>query len=358
MAPSSESADTRRSGRPRLRPSGSLLRFCARRLVALILLGLGITFVTFALTLLVPGNPALVNLGQNPTQSAIKTFDAHNGLGESLPQQYGLYLVHLLHGDLGTSQQTGDPVIKDLGQVIPATAELALLSILIALVIGIGFGLLAALRRDRFTDYILRVLSLVGVSVPTFWLALIALYLLFYRFGIFPGGSRLSPSLVPPPKVTGMYTVDALLAGNLRVFWDALGHLILPALILATANIGLLTRYTRSAVLDVMDQDYIRAARAKGLPDRTIVFHHILRAALPSVITVVGLAFANVLTGAVLVEDIFSWPGLGQYGFLAATHLDLPAVAGVSLFIAGVYVTVNTAVDILYGLLDPRIRVS
>jgi peptide/nickel transport system permease protein len=155
-----------------------------------------------------------------------------------------------------------------------------------------------------------------------------------------------------------MYTVDALLAGNLRVFWDALGHLILPALILATANIGLLTRYTRSAVLDVMDQDYIRAARAKGLPDRTIVFHHILRAALPSVITVVGLAFANVLTGAVLVEDIFSWPGLGQYGFLAATHLDLPAVAGVSLFIAGVYVTVNTAVDILYGLLDPRIRVS
>jgi peptide/nickel transport system permease protein len=155
-----------------------------------------------------------------------------------------------------------------------------------------------------------------------------------------------------------MYTVDALLAGNLSVFWDALKHLALPAVILATANMGLLTRYTRSAVLDVMEQDYIRAARAKGLPRRSIVFRQILRAALPSVITVVGLAFANVMTGAVLVEDIFAWPGLGQYGFLAATHLDLPAIAGVSLFIALVYVTVNFVVDILYGLLDPRIRVA
>ena len=347
----------RRAGR-RLRPSRSLVRFCARRLIALVLLAIGITFVTFALTHLVPGNPALSNLGQNPTPSEVATFNSHNGLDKPFPEQFGLYLVHLLHGDLGTSQQTGNPVVHDLGSVIPATAELALLSMAIALVLGVGFGLMGALWRDRPIDYVLRVLSLIGVSVPTFWLALVALYILFYKLGVVPGGTRLSPQFTPPRDVTGMYTVDSLLAGNLSEFWDALKHLILPAVILATANLGLLTRYTRSAVLEVMDQDYIRAARAKGLPQRSVVFRHILRAALPSIVTVVGLAFANVMTGAVLVEQIFAWPGLGQYGYLAATHLDLPAIAGVSLFIAVVYVVVNFVVDILYGLLDPRIRLA
>jgi peptide/nickel transport system permease protein len=263
-----------------------------------------------------------------------------------------------VQGDLGTSQQTGDSIVHDLGQTIPATAELAIVSIVIALVFGVGFGLLAALRRDGFLDFISRILSLVGVSVPTFWLALIALYLLFFKLGIFPGGSRLSPTDVAPPHVTGMYTVDALLAGQWSTFWDALQHVLLPAIILAAANMGLLTRYTRSAVLDVMDQDYIRAARAKGLSRRSIVFGHILRAALPSIITVIGLAFANVMTGAVLVENIFSWPGLGQYAYVSSTTLDLPAIAGVSLFIALVYVVINFIVDVLYGVLDPRVRVQ
>lgn len=339
-------------------PSHALVRFGARRLAALVLLAIGITFVTFALTHLVPGNPALSNLGQNPTKSEIETFNKHNGLDKPLPEQYGLYLYHLFQGDLGTSEQTGNSVVHDLASVVPATAELALVSIAIALVLGVGFGLVGALRHDRPTDHVLRVFSLIGVSVPTFWLALVALYVLFFKLGIFPGGSRLSPTTVAPPHVTGMYTVDALLAGQWSVFWDAFTHLILPAIILATANMALLTRYTRSAVLDVMEQDYIRAAQAKGLPQRTIVFRHILRAALPAVITVAGLAFANIMTGAVLVEQIFAWPGIGQYGYLAATHLDLPAIAGVSLFIAIVYVVVNFVVDVLYGLLDPRIRVA
>jgi peptide/nickel transport system permease protein len=323
-----------------------------------VLLAVGITFITFALTDLVPANPALSNLGQDPTASQIRTFDQHNGVNKPFPEQFGLYLEHLLRGDLGVSQQTGDPVTHDLGSVIPATAELALLSVVIALIFGIAFGLIGALWRDRPIDHVLRLFSLIGVSVPTFWLALVALYILFYQLGVVPGGTRLSPDLIPPHDVTGMYTVDALLEGNLTVFWNALQHLILPAVILATANLGLLTRYTRSAVLDVLDQDYVRSAHAKGLPARSIVFRHILRAALPSIVTVIGLVFANVMTGAVLVEEIFSWPGLGQYGYLAATHLDLPAIAGVSLFIAGVYVTVNFVVDLLYGLLDPRIRVA
>lgn len=341
-----------------MRPSRALSRFVGRRLGALILLSIGIVVVSFVLTHLVPGSPALANLGQNPTPSQIATFNSHNGLNKPLPVQLGLYFVHLLHGDLGTSEQTGNPVSHDLSAAIPATAELAIVSIVIALVFGVGFGLLAALRRDGPADFVLRILSLIGVSVPTFWLALVALYLLFFRLGIFPGGSRLAPTDVGPPHVTGMYTVDALLAGNLATFWDAFKHLLLPAIILAAANMGLLTRYTRSAVLEVTEQDYIRAARAKGLPARSIVFGQILRAALPSIVTVIGLAFANVMTGAVLVESIFAWPGLGQYGYRAATTLDLPAIAGVSLFIAVVYIVVNFVVDVLYGLLDPRVRIS
>ncbi|MHB1570343.1 MAG: ABC transporter permease [Solirubrobacteraceae bacterium] len=357
MEPSSDIAIDR-SGWRRLRPSRAVMRFTGRRLGALVLLSIGIVVVTFVLTHLVPGNPALANLGQNPTPQEIAAFNQHNGLDKPLPVQLGIYFVHLIHGDLGISEQTGDPVANDLSSVIPATAELAILSIVISLIFGVGFGLVAALRRDGPVDFVLRILSLIGVSVPTFWLALAALYLLFFQLGIVPGGSRLSPTDVAPPHVTGMYTLDALLAGNLSTFWDALRHLLLPAIVLAVWNLGLLTRYTRSAVLEVIEQDYIRAARAKGLPTRSIVFGQILRAALPSIVTVIGLAFANVMTGAVLVENIFSWPGIGQYGFRAAVALDLPAIAGVSLFIAVVYIVVNFIVDILYGLLDPRVRIG
>jgi peptide/nickel transport system permease protein len=329
-----------------------------RRLVALVALSIGIIIVTFVLTHMVPGNPALANLGQNPTKSEIATFNQQNGLNKPLPAQLGIYFWHLLHGNLGIDEQTGTSVRTELSQAIPATAELAIASIVMALIFGVGFGLLAALRRDGITDAVLRILSLIGVSVPTFWLALIVLYVLFYKAGIFPGGSRLSPSDTAPPHVTGMYTFDALVTGRWGTFWDAFKHLMLPAFVLAAWSVGLLTRYTRSAVLEVIDQDYIRAATAKGLPRRSIVFGHILRAALPSIITVIGLTFANVMTGAVLVENIFSWPGLGQYAYQSSTSLDLPAIAGASLFIAVVYVVINFIVDVLYGVLDPRVRVE
>jgi peptide/nickel transport system permease protein len=193
--------------------------------------------------------------------------------------------------------------------------------------------------------------------MPVFWIGLVTLYVGFYRLGWFPGGQRLSPGTNPPPTITGLYTLDALLDGNLGLFWQAFMHLLLPALVLAASNVSLLTRFTRSAVLEVIGNDYVRAARAKGLPERIVVFRYILRAALPSVITVLGLVFANVLTGAVLVEQIFSWPGIGQYAYNAAINLDVPAITGVSLFVALVYVVVNFVVDVLYGVIDPRIRV-
>ena len=193
--------------------------------------------------------------------------------------------------------------------------------------------------------------------MPTFWIALVALYLGFFKLGWFPGADRLDPGVLPPPHKTGLYTIDALLAGKWGLLAQALHHLVLPALVLAAFSVGLLTRYTRSAVLEVVGNDYVRAARAKGLPERIVVTRYILRAALPSVVTVLGLVFANVLTGAVLVEKIFSWPGIGQYAYQAAVNLDVPAIAGVSLFVAVVYITVNFIVDVLYGVIDPRIRV-
>jgi ABC-type dipeptide/oligopeptide/nickel transport system permease component len=349
-----------RARRSALRPSGSFLRFLARRLVALVLLGLGITLVAFLLTQLVPADPVAANLGEQAAAdpATVEAFRDRYGLDEPLPVQYGVYVWRLLHGDLGESQQTHESVRHDLSVFIPATAELALLSILIAGLVGVTLGVVAAIRRNRPSDHALRVVSLGGISMPTFWLALVALYVFFYRLDWFPGSDRLDPGVLPPPHHTGLYTVDALLAGDWSTFRDAFHHLVLPALVLAAYNVALLTRYTRSAVLEVISNDYVRAARAKGLQERIVVVRHVLRAALPSVITVLGLVFANVLTGAVLVENIFAWPGVGQYAYRSAVTLDLPAIMGVSLFVAVVYVSVNFVVDVLYGVIDPRIRLA
>jgi peptide/nickel transport system permease protein len=346
--------------RSSLRPSRSFLRFLGRRLVALVLLGVGITLVAFILTQLVPADPVAANLGEQAAAdpAAVEAFRDRYGLDEPLPVQYGLYVVRLVQGDLGESQQTRQEVRHELATYIPATVELALISILIASILGVALGVVAAVRRNRATDHALRVFSLVGISMPTFWLALVTLYVFFYRLAWVPGGDRLDPGVPPPPHKTGLYTVDALLAGDWSTFTGALHHLVLPALVLAAFNVGLLTRYTRSAVLEVISNDYVRAARAKGLPEPVVVRRHVLRAALPSVITVLGLVFANVLTGAVLVESIFAWPGVGQYAYRSAVTLDLPAIMGVSLFVAIVYVTVNFVVDVLYGVIDPRIRLA
>jgi peptide/nickel transport system permease protein len=336
------------------------VRFLLRRAGALVLLCLGITLVAFALTQLVPSDPVAANLGEQAAgdPAAVEAYEERYGLDEPIPVQYWRYLTNLLQGDLGESLQDNEPVRENLSRYIPATAELAILSTVIAVLVGVVFGIAAAVRRNRVTDHLLRVFSLAGISMPTFWIGLVALYVFFFRLGWFPGGDRLDPGVLAPPDRTGMYTVDAVLAGQWSTAWDALHHLILPALVLAAYNVGLLTRYTRTAVLEVIENDYVRAARAKGLPERSVLLRHVLRAALPSVVTVIGLVFANVLTGTVLVETIFAWPGIGQYAYRSAVTLDLPSIMGVSLFVAVVYVSVNFVVDVLYGVIDPRIRVT
>jgi peptide/nickel transport system permease protein len=339
---------------------GSLFRFCIRRLIGAVFLMLGVTLVAFVLTTQVPGNPALAALGETGASDpvAVKAYEHHMGLDKPIPVQYLTYLGHLLAGDLGTSRLTGNPVADDLKQYAPASIELAILAIVLALVIGVTAGTVAAMLRDSPLDQGIRIVSLVGVSMPIFWLALVSFYLFVYKYPIFPGIGRLDPGAIPPPHVTGLYTVDALLAGQWGTFKDALSHLLLPAFVLAAYTVSLLTRFSRSAVLDVLGNDFVRTARAKGLPEKQIGLRHVLRAALVPIVTVAGVMLGILLSGTVFVESIFDWPGLGQYAYRSATNLDLPAIMGVTVFIALIYIVINFMVDLLYGVIDPRIRLG
>ena len=346
-------APVRSAGRP-------YLRFAVRRVLTSLLLLLGVTLVTFVLTNLVPGDPVAANLGQRAAEDLeiVARFRREYGLDRPLVGQYLTYLGNLLHGDLGVSTTTRRAVTADLRAAVPATLEIALGAIVLSVVIGTVFGTYAAHRRGRASDHVLRVVSLAGLSVPTFWLALVLYYLCYYKLGIAPGSGRLSVDFTVPPRVTGLYTVDSLLAGQLDTFLDAVSHLFLPVLVLTLYTVGLLTRFVRTAVLEVLDQDYVRAAHAKGLPARTVVWSYVLRGASIPVLTVVGLAFGSLLSGTVLVESVFSWPGIGTYAYQAASHLDLPGVMGVGLVVGATYLLVNLVVDLLYGVLDPRVRLA
>jgi len=332
--------------------------FVLRRLGASALLVLGIIIVAFLLTSVLPGDSLTARLGERAAADPelVARMREKLGLDRPLYEQFGIYLLNLLQGDLGTSVQSNRPVLADLGQFGPASAELALAATLIALVVGGGLGILAALRNNTWVDNVLRAVSLGGVSVPLFWFALVATSIFSISLRWFPSSGRLDAGVVPPRHVTGFYTIDALLAGDLALFGQALSHLILPALVLSAPMVGLLTRFTRSSVLDVMSQEYVRSAEAKGLRPSTVVFGHILRGALVPVITIVGTAFASLLAGTVLVEQIFAWPGIGSYAYRSATTLDLSAIVGVTIFVALVYIVVNFVTDVLYGAIDPRIR--
>lgn len=334
------------------------LRFAAGRLVAFAVLAVGVTLIAFVVTNLVPGDPvaaALPDLALDDPE-IVDAYRQKYGLDEPLPVQYLLYLGNVARGDLGTSIVGGQPVASLLGEYVPATLELAFLAVLLSAIVGISFGMFAAFFRDRLPDQVLRVVSLIGVSMPVFWLALVAFYFLSFRYGIFPGIGRLTPGTPMPPRVTGMVTVDSLLAGDIDKFRDGFSRLMLPALVLAAYTVSLLTRFTRSAVLEVLNEDFVRTARAKGLKGVTVVGRHVLRAALAPIITVAGVLFGSILSGTVLVETIFSWPGIGQYAFRSATNLDLPSIMGVSLFVAVVYISINFIVDVLYSVIDPRVR--
>ncbi|HYW87825.1 MAG TPA: ABC transporter permease, partial [Chloroflexota bacterium] len=271
-------------------------------------------------------------------------------------EQYLTFLANLTHGDLGTSINTRRPIATDVSQFLPATVELSTVSILFALIIGLPLGICAAVYRDGPIDHVARLLSLVGVSIPIFWLAAVALVIFYATLQIAVGPGRLGPQIEAPPAVTGLLSIDSLLAGDLATFRSAIEHLMLPGLVLGSSVMGLITRVTRSSMLEVLSNDYVRTARAKGLVEYLVIRRHALRNALIPTVTVLGLAYGSLLSGAVLTETIFAWPGLGRYAYQSAVTNDFPAIMGVTFVIALIYILVNLLVDLAYALLDPQIR--
>ncbi len=337
-----------------------LYQYILRRLVLTIPLLIGITLIAFLISHAVPADPVTANLGQKAMSDPeiVAAFEAEWGLDKSLPQQYVTYIANLMQGDLGRSIKSRRPVVEDLRSFLPATIELATTAIIFGVTLGMILGLLSALWRNSWLDHTARIVSLIGVSIPVFWLALLALFIFYSRLGWAAGPGRLDVGLAPPPHVTGLFTVDALLAGDWVVFRNAASHLVLPAIVLGSYTTGLITRVTRSAMLEVLGQDYMRTARAKGLPTRTALIRHALRNAMIPVITVIGFSYGNLLAGTVLIESIFAWPGIGQYAYRASTSLDFPAIMGVSMLIALIFIITNLIVDVLYFVLDPRLRAA
>jgi len=314
------------------------------------------TLVVFLIATQVPADPILAQLGdmQAADEELVAAYRARWGLDLPIWQQYWIFLSGLVQGDFGVSISSQRPVLADIAQYAPATIELSTVAFLLSVLVGVPLGVLAAVRRDSWIDHLARLLSLIGVSAPTFWLAFIFLALFYGGLQIAPGPGRLDVIYLPPPTVTGLYLVDSALAGQWDVFRNAAAHLVLPSIVLAATTLGLITRTTRAAMLEALHQDYVRVARAKGLKERTIVVRHALRNALIPVVTLGGLAYAVLLSGTVLTETIFSWPGLGRYTFRSAVTLDFPAIMGITFIVAVVYLVINLIVDLSYALLDPR----
>ena len=334
-----------------------MLRYVASRLLIAAVMVVLATLVIFLIANTVPGDPVLTQLGDIAANNPVIVAAYRHKWGLDLPMwdRYWIFLVGLIHGDLGISISSQRPVLDDIAQYAPATIELSTVAFVLSLLIGLPLGVIAAIERDSWIDHLARAMSLIGVSSPTFWLAFIMLAVFYGWLGWAPGPGQIGADQFPPPVVTGIMLIDAPLAGQWDTFWDAAAHLVLPSIVLASATLGLITRTTRAAMLEALSQDYIRVARAKGLVRRAVMLGHALPNAMLPVVTLGGLAYAQLLTGTVLTETIFSWPGLGRYTFQSAEFLDFPAIMGITIVVAVVYVIVNLLVDLSYALLDPRV---
>jgi peptide/nickel transport system permease protein len=332
--------------------------YIVRRLLLIIPLTIGVTLATFVISHLVPSDPVAANLSDaaqgNP--EIVRAFRQEWGLDRPLYQQYLDYLGHIARGNFGISIRSHRPVIDDLREYLPATVELALTAMLFSVLLGIPLGVVSAASHERSVDRVVRATTLIGASAPIFWLALLALYVFYARLGWFPPPGRLDTGMQPPPTMTGLLTIDSVLAGRWDVMVNSLKHLGLPALVLGVHQIAYIVRVTRSSMLEVIAQDYIRTARAKGLGEQLLLYRHALRNALIPTVTYIGLAFGSLLSGTVIAETVFSWPGVGRYAFQSATSLDFPAIVSVATVIAMIYIVVNLSVDVVHVAIDPRIR--
>jgi len=333
-----------------------MVRYIAGRLVALVAILFAVTIVTFALAQLSSADPAVQLAGGFPPEEVGQQLRKELGLDKPVPVQYALYVKGLLHGDFGRSYFSKQPISSELPDRIGATFELATAALAFSILIGIPIGIAAAVYRNSPVDHFGRFLALFGTAVPVFFLGLLMVRLFYTELGVLPASGRYSLEIPPPPTVTHSVIVDSVLAGDWRMLRSAMTHLVLPSLTLGLFGAGVIARVMRASMLDILNHDYIVMARVKGLTFRRIVLVHALRNAMLPALTVIGLTYGALLGGAVLTETVFSWPGLGLYGVRALTYLDFPAVMAVVILITFAYVVMNLVVDILYGVLDPRVR--
>jgi len=333
-------------------------RFILRRLLLGIIVLLGVALITFFLTRVIPSDPAAKWVGPRATPEQIAKARIDLGLDKPLYVQFWKYMTDLFQGNLGYSLRTRRPIILELKENLPATVELVLISTIAAVFIGIPLGVISAKRKDKLVDHISRLFSVGVVSLPTFWVGLILQLVFFRTLGIFPMGGQLSTEIkitMDIPNITGFLMLDSLITGNFRIFFDALWHIILPGITIGLYPIGLVARMTRSALLEILGEDYITAARSYGLSERIVLWVYALKNSIGSTSTVVALSIGYTLVNTFLTESIFFWPGIGSYIATAVIGLDYPAIMGVTIFSAFSYVILNLIADIIVAL-DPRVR--
>jgi peptide/nickel transport system permease protein len=336
-------------------------RYFLRRLGLTVFVLLGVLILTFFVARVVPSDPAALYAGPRPRPEQVERIRVELGLDQPLIVQFSRYVGDILQGNLGISFDTRRPIIGDLQTFLPATLELVIAAMLLAFVIGIPVGVIAAALRGTWVDYLLRVMAIAGVSIPTFWLALIMQLIFFSNLGWLPLGGRLdnmTAILNPIVPLTGFYLIDAAVSGNWVAWQDALLHLVMPAFVLATYPIGLAVRMTRAAMIETLSELHVTAARAAGLPEMFILFRLALKNAIIPTLTALGLSFAYSVTGAFLVEIIFSFPGVGKYVAEAILNVDFPVVIAVTLVVTVIYLAVNLAVDLIQAAIDPRTKLE
>lgn len=337
-----------------------MIRYILRRLFAIPFLVLGIVTLAFMLTTVVKGDPlsAIVSERQMNNPEVVAAAKARWGLDKSLPERYVIYVGNLLKGDMGTSFITRRPVTQDVLYRLPATMELVLAAMIFGSILGVSLGVLAAYYRNSAVDHVARLVALFGSSIPVFWLGLALLYIMSVKWGVLPGPGRIDARAAAPPSVTGFLTIDTLLAGDFKLFLDAVWHLLLPAFVLGWSVAGTISRLVRANMLEVLGREFILTARAKGAGEFRVVVRHALLNTLVPTLTVIGYSFAYLLTGAVLTETIFSWPGMGSYAVEAARGLDFPAIIGVTIVGGVIFLLTNLVTDIAYVFVNPRVRLG
>lgn len=333
----------------------SLWRYILRRLALMIPVLLGVITLIFVISYVIPADPAREWAGPRAREEQVQALANRYHLNDPLYVQLEYYIWNLVHGDLGISPTTHRPVLKDLIDYFPATFELAMIAFFLAVFVGVPLGAISAIRRNSWIDHISRVFSLIGVSAPIFWSALLLQFFFYFKLNWLPAGGRIS---IPINHITGFVLLDSLLQGNWTAFANAITHFILPAFTLAFFIMGYIVRITRSSMLEVLGTEYIVTAKAKGLPTWVIYFRHAFRNAVIPPLTVIGIQFGWLIAGTVLLETIFAWPGMGRYAAASIVLVDLPAMVGYTLVVALMMILSNLFIDILYTIIDPRIRIG